>query len=169
MSLEGQALDLMYRVYSGVERYLRDEVELNLIDKSDHIRTLECLELRSVTSFIPVAGVIDMYLVISFDETLLQEISKKFLSGAISVSHEDCMDMAGEFNNIVLGLSMEELDGVSIFAPPGVITDEKKIVREANMEIYGLTCKTHKGELDIYFMGPKGSFDKNLNYTGDIS
>ena len=166
MSLDGQALKLMLIVVQSVEKYLLDEANLALLEKCSDVKALTSLELRAITSFIPVADMIDMHLLISFDEQLLQDIACKFLLEDVDVSHQDCMDMAAEFNNIVLGLSMAGFDGASIFDPPGVITDEKKIIREENMEMYGITCQTSKGGLDIYFMGPCGSFDKNLNYIG---
>lgn len=167
MSSNISASSLMLNFLTGMKDFLQNQSGLKVL-YDPNIEILNEITFKKVTSFIPVNNGIDMHFVLSLDEELLMYISAAYLDlDVVDVTTEDGLEMAGELNNIVLGLSMSGLKDMDLFSPPNVILDKTKIEKRLDTELYGSTIKTPMGELSIYFMGPVDSFNQELDYIGE--
>lgn len=167
MSLNVIAKELMLGFLSGMKEYLKNQSELE-IESITAINPMSKLMFKKVTSFIPVNNEINMHFVLSLDEEMLNHISAAYLDmGEDEITADDCIEMAGELNNIVLGLSMTNMKDKSLFSPPNIVLNKENIEKKSDTEIYGSTIETSKGILNIYFMGPIDSFNHKLEYIGE--
>ncbi|SCA56920.1 conserved hypothetical protein [Candidatus Terasakiella magnetica] len=160
---------LMHVVERNVKDYLREEAGVKDIKCKTALRQLSTLQLREVTSTISVAGSINMLLGFSYDEMLLQRVASAFLEEA-QASKEECMDMAGEFINIILGQGANEIDmnnpSPTLFSPPMTMLGAKKVIQHKASQYYSIELETEYGNLHILCIGPKELFDTSLNYLG---
>lgn len=150
---------------------LRDEFSLDVSEANYHFEDVKKLELRYLTSLLGIEGEVQVLVLFSFDEVLIQYIFKIYAADLDIEADEQAMmleETSGDLLNIVVGnvLAAFSQKGVSTsFSPPITLTEAKNIVRhkEAMFNVAELT--TPQGVVSIFCVAPKSLFDQQLNYV----
>jgi two-component system chemotaxis sensor kinase CheA len=152
-------------------QYLREEVLITDIQCSTALKEEKQVNLLDTTSIVRVAGDINMLVALSFEQALLHRITRYFLYDGdqdAALNEDDCIDMACEAVNIIVGLCIPELsteEGIPIlFSPPTVLDEAKTIRHTKSSQFYVIELQTEFGRLDIHCIGQKELFDNHLNY-----
>lgn len=151
---------------------LYDEFGTDVIQTNYHFENVQKLELRYLTSLLGIEGEMQILVLFSFDESLIQSIFKIYSADLDIEADEQAMmleETSGDLLNIVVGnvLTAFSQKGVSTsFSPPITLTEAKSIVRhkEAMFNVAELT--TLQGMVSIFCVAPKSLFDQQLNYMG---
>lgn len=113
------------------------------------------LNLKSHTAMIGVGGALNMMVVISFDDTMLDKLVEVFMEGedvAPEEEEEIKESVTGEVINTIIGLSIPTFPkrgkGVTI-TPPISINDASNIKKHKDSKIVSANIRTHFGELSI--------------------
>jgi chemotaxis protein CheX len=128
------------------------EVELFTVDSLS-------LGLKQNTSMIGVGGKLNLMIVISFDNAVLDKLVAVFMDGeAIDEEEEEEVreSVTGEVLNTILGLALPTFPnrgkGVTI-TPPVTIRDVSSIKKHKNSNIIGANIMTEYGALGIGVIG----------------
>ncbi|MDO8453526.1 MAG: chemotaxis protein CheX [Sulfurimonas sp.] len=113
------------------------------------------LNLKSHTAMIGVGGELNMMVVISFDDTMLDKIVHVFMEGedvAPEEEEEIKESVTGEVINTIIGLALPTFPkrgkGVTI-TPPISVNDASNIKKNKDSKIVSANIRTHFGELSI--------------------
>ncbi|MCX6051195.1 MAG: chemotaxis protein CheX [Campylobacterales bacterium] len=113
------------------------------------------LNLKSHTAMIGVGGELNMMVVISFDDTMLDKLVEVFMEGEDVASEEEeeiKESVTGEVINTIIGLALPTFPkrgkGVTI-TPPISINDASNIKKHKDSKIVSANIRTHFGELSM--------------------
>ena len=143
--------------------FLQEDMDININDIDTKILDTEQLSLKQYTSMIGVGGKLNLMVVISFDDNLLNKLVELFMDGE-EVNEEEAQEVkesvTGEVINTILGLSLPTFPnrgkGVTI-TPPITINDASKLKKHKNSKISSVNIITDCGELSISAIGDKDS------------
>lgn len=164
---------LLSSLQKHTSEYLRDKANIAHVECAASLQELQSLALHDLTAIISVAEGINMILAFSYETPLLKRIATTFLyeEGEDEASEDDCLDMASEFINIIVGLCVTSINSDPLkpilFSPPLVIHEAKIIRQRKTSQLYAISLKTKYGKLDINCIGPRELFDDQLNYLGE--
>jgi CheY-specific phosphatase CheX len=150
--------------------YLRDELLITGIQSSSALKEVKQMNLHEATAIVSIAGDFNVLIAFSFETPLLQQLTRHFLYDGDQVAaldEEDCLDMASEVINIIVGLCTPDLskdDNIPVLFSPPVVLDKAKTIRHTKSSLfYVIELQTTLGRLDIHCIGPKQLFDNYLN------
>ncbi len=143
--------------------FLQEDMDININDIDTKILDTEQLSLKQYTSMIGVGGKLNLMVVISFDDNLLNKLVELFMDGE-EVDETEVQEVkesvTGEVINTILGLSLPTFPnrgkGVTI-TPPITINDASKLKKHKNSKISSVNIITDCGELSISAIGDKDS------------
>lgn len=139
--------------------FLEGDMDINIssID-AKHLESSQ-LSLNQHTSMIGVGGKLNLMVVISFDDELLNTLVDLFMEGE-EVDDDEIDEVkesvTGEVINTILGLALPTFPnrgkGVTI-TPPITINDTTTLKRHKNSKILSAHVKTESGELILSAIG----------------
>ena len=112
------------------------------------------LNLKSYTAMIGVGGALNMMVVISFDDTMLNKLVEVYMEGEdITPEEQEIKEsVTGEIINTIIGLSLPTFSkrgkGVTI-TPPISINDASNIKKHKDSKIVTANIRTYYGEVSI--------------------
>lgn len=120
---------------------------------------LDKLVLKTNTSMIGTGGKLNLMIVISFDESLINHLVELFMEGE-EVDEEEKEEVydsvSGETINTIIGLALPTFPnrgkGVSI-TPPITINDVTNMKKHKNAKIMSANVQTEHGSLSISAIG----------------
>jgi len=137
------------------------EIEIQKVDSADN--SPDRLELKDNTSMIGTGGKLNMMVVISFEEKLLDHLVNLFMEGEAveDEEKEEVYDsVTGETINTIIGLALPTFPnrgkGVTI-TPPITISDASNIKKYKNSKIVTADIITEHGSMSISAMGSEES------------
>jgi chemotaxis protein CheX len=141
--------------------FLEGDMDLKIVNVNTTVLDAEQLQLKQHTSMIGVGGKLNLMVVISFDDQLLQDLVNLFMEGE-EVDEEEKQEVqesvSGEVINTILGLSLPTFPnrgkGVTI-TPPITINDAASLKKHKNSKIETVVIQTNSGELTISAIGEK--------------
>jgi chemotaxis protein CheX len=120
---------------------------------------IEHLSLKSHTSMIGVGGTISIMVVISFDDSMLEQLVTLFMDGEDVDPEEEAEikeSVTGEVINTIIGLALPTFPnrgkGVTI-TPPITINDAANMKKHKDSKIATANITTQYGELSISAIG----------------
>lgn len=125
----------------------------------------EYVELKDITAFIDITGILEGTFIISSDESLLQKIIQSFIAYNATMYNleEDESsfipeDILSEFFNTVLGNSLKAFadseDLVTIDTPITISSSRNAVLKYPGCGIWTNNMKSSEGSLSITFMTP---------------
>jgi CheY-specific phosphatase CheX len=149
---------LMDKLSQRVIDFFRDELMIETINIDFAINTVKKMELNYLTSIINVESSVKMFVVLSYDEPLLNEVFSRYTSGLVIEEDEKedaIIDSAGDIINIIVGNILAEVNNTDkkiTISPPIVITSAEKIACQRNSLFYRANLVTEYGIVDIYLL-----------------
>jgi len=121
------------------------------------------LVLKDYTSMIGTGGKLNLMLIISYENVLLNHLVELFMDGE-EVEEDEAQEVldsvSGEVINTIIGLSLPTFPnrgkGVTI-TPPIAMNDASNMTKYKNAKIVSATILTEFGSLSISAMGTKDS------------
>jgi len=140
--------------------FLNGDMGINIEDvKTDEV-DINKLQLKDYTSMVGTGGSLNILIVITYQQSLLDYLMEQFLEGE-EVSEDERQDyldsVSGEVINTIIGLALPTFPnrgkGVTI-TPPIMINDASHITKNKNSEIISANIVTDQGEMSIGAVGP---------------
>jgi CheY-specific phosphatase CheX len=155
--------------------FMRDELGLvaERIERRTHHE--ECVVLRSMTAIVGVGSRAGLYIAYSYDEPLIRLMTTQYTKGlTIPPGQEDlyARETASDVLNVIVGNCTADLarrGQLISLSPPVLMAGARTIQRRAETSVAAITLQFTDGALDIAFVGPRISFDDQLNYQGGLS
>lgn len=168
--MDKQVNALMTSLSKRAVEYLADEIGLEAEKVEFHLKSVNQLTLRSLTTLVALGGGMEVYLAFSFEQPVIDTILDVYTND-IEVT-EDQVDMfmevtAGDLINLVTGNALGEVskEGSPItITPPLYISGAKQIGRADSAKIYMASIQFPEGVLDLICIGPPHLFDEKLEY-----
>lgn len=139
--------------------FLNGDMGINIEDvKTDEV-DINKLKLKDYTSMVGTGGSLNILIVITYEQSLLDYLMEQFLEGE-EVSEDERQDyldsVSGEVINTIIGLALPTFPnrgkGVTI-TPPIMINDASNISKNKNSEIISANIVTDHGEMSIGAVG----------------
>lgn len=140
--------------------FLQEDMDIEINDVERKEDDLTALSLKDYTSMIGTGGTLNLMILISYDDTLLDHLVELFMEGE-EVDPEEAEEIrdsvSGETINTIMGLALPTFPnrgkGVTI-TPPITINDAANIKKYKDSKIVNAIIKTPYGELSISAVGP---------------
>ena len=154
-----QLFNYRYLINKITERlvvFLDDELVIKTIQAFYDLDSIQLMELRYLTSLINIDGVVKVFVVFSYSESLFNEIFIRYTDGLSikdSEKEEAMMDSAGDIINIIVGNTLADIEEPNkkiTISPPLVITAAKQVACQRGSLLYKANLDTEYGDLDIY-------------------
>lgn len=174
MNLPVNTRRLMTVITDGTIRFLKEETALDARENQLKFEDMPRLRLKDLSSLISIGGQLNIYVVFSFEETLINKIFENYTDdldldpGLDPEERTEYMEeTAGEMINIITGnamVSFQEKGSAIHFSPPIIIPEAKRIVRHKNAKFITSDVDTAHGTMSIFLVGPRELFDEKLDY-----
>lgn len=142
--------------------YLRDEMEIDIETQKAIKVPSQRLNLRYLTTVVTIGGEVNMNIIFSFDQSLIEKIFEIY-TDELDVEEEERQEYieetAGDMINIVVGNSTAdfgELTAVSL-TPPIMISQAKSIAKSKSAEFFVNHLYSAHGSMSVFCIGPKES------------
>ena len=152
--------ELIEIISTRAASFLRDEMALDIeVYQSSRVPS-QRLTLRYLTTVITIGGEINMNVIFSFDETLIEKMFEIY-TDELDVEPEERQEYieetAGDMINIVVGnatADFKELSAVTL-TPPIMISEAKSIAKSKSAEFFVNQLHATYGSMSIFCIGPK--------------
>lgn len=143
-----------------VKLFLQEDMSIEIEDAQIIDKDNDKVILKDYTSMIGVGGKLNLMVIVSYDNTLLNELVSLFMDGE-EVDPEEEQEIkdsvAGEVVNTIMGLALPTFPnrgkGVTI-TPPITINDASNIAKHKNSKIITAIVTTQFGKLSVSAIGP---------------
>lgn len=140
--------------------FLSEDMSIDIQSVTREEKELKSLILKDYTSMIGTGGTLNIMILMSYDNSLLEHLVDLFMDGE-EVDPEEEVEIkdsvSGETINTIMGLALPTFPsrgkGVTI-TPPISINDAACINKYKNSKIVSALVKTEYGELTISAVGP---------------
>lgn len=139
--------------------FLQGDMGLNIEEVLVIDKDTPKLELKDYTSMIGTGGKLNLMIVITYENSLLEKLLELYLEGEELADDErdEVIDsVSGEVVNTIMGLALPTFPnrgkGVTI-TPPITINDASNIFKHKNSKILTADIKTDAGSLSISAVG----------------
>ena len=143
--------------------FLTEDMDIEIDDITIGESDLDHLSLKMHTSMIGVGGKLNLMVVISFDDTMLEQLVSLFMDGEEVDPDEETEikeSVTGEVINTIIGLALPTFPnrgkGVTI-TPPITINDSVNMKKHKDSKIVTANIITSFGELSISAIGAEES------------
>lgn len=140
--------------------FLQEDMDIEITEVQRDEKDISSLNLKDYTSMIGTGGTLNLMILISYENALLEHLVSLFLEGeeVEPEEEEEVKDsVSGETINTIMGLALPTFPnrgkGVTI-TPPITINDAAHIKKYKNSKIVTAIVKTTFGELSISAIGP---------------
>lgn len=144
-------------IVSHAEHLLVKEMEIETrFDGKYHM--VEKIILKKYTTMIGIGGTVNMLFYATYDDLLLDNLTRKFLDETVSEEefNEFRESTAGEIANIIIGSAIPDFPdkgkGVTM-TPPITIEDGKSIIKTAETQIITASLFTPYGNIELNVVG----------------
>lgn len=138
--------------------YLKEEVNVNLKGEGIGVADTKRLDLKQLTALMTIGGNVNMNIIFSFDEDLIETIFTVYTE-EIDILPEERLESleetAGDIINIIIGNATADLTTpgqVISISPPVVLPSAKSIIRYKNTKFHGRVLHTDHGDMSLLFM-----------------
>ena len=135
--------------------FLSEDMEMEIISVDIENESIDKLILKDYTSMIGTGGKLNIMVIISYEEKLLNKLVELFMEGeeVEEDEREEIIDsVSGETINTIIGLAIPTFPGrgkgVTI-TPPITISDASNMKKYKNSKILSAVVKTEFGTLSI--------------------
>lgn len=149
--------EVLTAIVYRAELFMKDEMEIEA--KFDgEFRSMEKIELKKYTTTIGIGGSINLLFYVSYNELLLEKLTRAFSYGKINESElaELRESAAGEIANMILGQAVNDFPnrgkGVTI-TPPVTVEDAKSILKTNGNGIMSAVFSTPYGNMEFNVIG----------------
>lgn len=139
--------------------FLQEDMDIAIKEVQRDEKDITSLNLKDYTSMIGTGGTLNLMILISYDNSLLNHLVELFMEGeeVDPEEEEEIKDsVSGETINTIMGLALPTFPnrgkGVTI-TPPITINDAAHIKKYKNSKIVTAIVKTEFGELSISAIG----------------
>lgn len=170
MTLPVNTRQLMTAITDRTISFLKEEAAVDATDSRFKFQDMQRLRLRDLSSLISIGGKLNIYVVFSFEESLITKIFENYteeLELDPDEKVEYMEETAGEMINIIIGntmMSFQEKGSAIHFSPPIIIPEARHIVRHKNAKFVTSDVDTPHGSMGIFLVGPRELFDDKLEY-----
>jgi len=140
--------------------FLQEDMDIEIQEVQRDEKDISSLNLKDYTSMIGTGGTLNLMILISYENSLLEHLVELFMEGeeVDPEEQEEIKDsVSGETINTIMGLALPTFPnrgkGVTI-TPPITINDAAHIKKYKNSKIVTAIVKTAFGELSISAIGP---------------
>jgi CheY-specific phosphatase CheX len=150
------------------DNMLKNETQLEIVQKELYINNIIRLELKDITSMINIDDKSRMNLIFTFDEELLKYISKNYTAGMdfAEEEYEEVLgETAGDIINIALGLSIgryAKTRRIFNLSTPVVIHKATKVHKYKDTKVYAAEMFTVYGNMVLYVVIPGDKIKKRI-------
>jgi CheY-specific phosphatase CheX len=138
--------------------FLNDELSIETTNITVVLNSIQKMELNYLTSLMSVEDTIKVFVVLSYDESLFNEIFARYTAG-LSIEDDEkeeaLVDSAGDIINIIVGNTLADINETNqkiLMSPPLVITAAKQIACPRGSLFYKANFITDFGRLDTYLV-----------------
>lgn len=142
-----------------VKLFLQEDMEIQIQNTDIKNSDIDRLHLRDYTSMIGVGGKLNLMVVISYEQDLIDKLIELYLDGE-EVDNEELPEVqesiSGEVVNTIMGLALPTFPnrgkGVTI-TPPISINDASSLAKHKNSKIVTVDVATEYGLISISAIG----------------
>lgn len=156
--------EILSAIVYRAELFLRDEMEIESHFEGN-FRSVSKIELKKYTTMIGIGGSLNFLFYTTYDEELIDTLTKKFVFGTIDDQEFFALreSAAGEIANTVVGHSIGDFpnrgNGVTL-TPPATIEDAKSILKTNGTDMINALLTTPYGNMEFNLIGSlKGEKD----------
>lgn len=140
--------------------FLQEDMGMEIKDVTTFNSEEEKLTLKDYTSMIGAGGELNILVIISYEDKMLNQLVNLFMDGE-EVSAEEAQEIkdsvSGEVINTIIGLALPTFPnrgkGVTI-TPPITVNDASNITKHKNSKIVSVNIATNYGEVSLSAVGP---------------
>jgi CheY-specific phosphatase CheX len=150
--------DLIDKLSNRMVAFLNTELDIATIDSVLVSNTLQKMQLNYLTSLISLEGSVKMFVALSYDESLFNEVFARYtaeLTLEDDEQEEAMIDSAGDIVNILVGNTLADINDNNkkiTMSPPIVITAAKQIGCQRHSLVYRTHLITQYGVVDVYLI-----------------
>ncbi len=171
---QGELCDkVMQSILRRTRAYFESEFGISMSETQSNAGPVDEITLFDMNAIIGLGGVVNLLIIFSFKENLLNILYERMTDGLdiqpdeVEMYHEET---AGEVINTILGhctIDLQKLDqrGSVALTPPVVLDRVKTIRRMKDAMFYTQSLETTMGGLTVSLVGPMKLFNKKLDYV----
>ena len=171
--LNALSVKVMQSILTRARSYFESEFGIGMTETDSNSGHVDTITLFDMNAIIGLGGAVNMLIVFSFKETLLNSLYKQLTDGLDIEPDEVNMyreEAAGEVVSIILGhctIDLQKLDsrGSVAMTPPIILDRVKTIRRMKDAMFYTQSLDTTMGGMTISLVGPINLFNKKLDYV----
>jgi CheY-specific phosphatase CheX len=164
---------VMQSILTRTRAYFESELGINVTETDSNAGHVDEITLLYMNAIIGLGGAVNMLIVFSFKESLLNTLYERMTDGLDIQPDEVEMyreEAAGEVVNTILGhctIDLQKLDprGAIAMTPPVILDRVKTIRRMKDAMFYTQSLDTAMGSMTISLVGPIKLFNKKLDYV----
>ncbi|CAG1021777.1 hypothetical protein DOJK_01237 [Patescibacteria group bacterium] len=148
----------MNKLANRLISFLNNELDIATTDIHFMLNDIHKMQLNHLTTLINVEGSVKVLILISYQQSLFDEIFLRYtrdLSIAEDELEEAMVDSAGDIINIIVGNTLTDINNEPkkiIMSPPLIITAAKQLAGQRHAMFYKANLITALGQLDIYLV-----------------
>lgn len=149
--------------------FLNDEMDIQVETQDVNLVPVNRLELYYLTTVLTVGGNINVNVIFSYEQKLIEKIFEVYTED-VEVLPEERLEYieetAGDVINIIVGNSTADfkaLDTITL-SPPIMISEAKSIAKSKLSEFFVNHFHTIHGSMSIFCVGPKGTHDLSESF-----
>ncbi|HLD24115.1 MAG TPA: chemotaxis protein CheX [Sulfuricurvum sp.] len=149
--------EVLKAIVYQVELFMNNEMKIETEFDGEY-RSVDKVELKKYTTTIGIGGALNLLFYATYDEVLLDNLTRAFVYGEIHESElSELRDSAaGEIANVIIGHSLNDFPnsgrGVTI-TPPVTIEDGKSIVKTNGAGMISSILSTPYGIIELNVIG----------------
>ena len=149
--------EVLKAIVYQVELFMNNEMKIETKFDGEY-RSVDKVELKKYTTTIGIGGALNLLFYATYDEVLLDNLTRAFVYGEIHESElSELRDSAaGEIANVIIGHSLNDFPnsgrGVTI-TPPVTIEDGKSIVKTNGAGMISSILSTPYGIIELNVIG----------------
>lgn len=167
------SIKVMQSILTRTRAYFESEFGIGMNETDSNAGHVDEITLFNMNAIIGVGGVVNLLIVFSFKDGLLNTLYERMTDGLdiqadeVEMYHEEA---AREVVNIILGhctIDLQKLDsrGVIVMTPPVILDRVKTIRRMKEAMFYTQNMDTEMGGMTVSLVGPINLFNKKLDYV----
>jgi CheY-specific phosphatase CheX len=167
------SVKVMQSIITRTSAYFDSEYGISVNETDTKAGHVDEITLFDMNAIIGLGGAVNMLIVFSFKENLLNTLYEQMTDGLdiqpeeVEMYHEEA---AGETVNTILGhctIDLQKLDsrGALAMTPPIILDRIKTIRRMKDAMFYTQSLDTTMGGMAISLVGPISLFNKRLDYV----
>lgn len=152
MSYKNCESTLLSPLIERAKSFLTEDIGIEVLEESNDQKCDNSILSFAYTSMIPLSGGVDGLFLMSFERTLLEEVTDRFVYGGVDESEKDeiISSLSDEVTNIILGNVLGSLivDGFETETkPPVKVIDIDEVLSISKKETISLNINSTYGKM----------------------